>query len=132
MKDVNRVTLLGRLGADPIRRETHAGRAVVQFPVATSRRYRVNDGAADAESSDEAPKTTEWQEETQWHRVVVWGKQAEACAQYLKKGQPIYIEGSLRSRKFEDQEGIERYSFEVHAETFSFISAPKTVEMKSA
>ncbi len=132
MKDVNRVTLLGRLGADPIRRETQNGRAVVQFPVATARRYRVNDGAGDGEANDASQKPTEWHEETQWHRVVVWGKQAEACAQYLKKGQPIYVEGSLRSRKFEDQEGVERYSFEVHAETFSFISAPKTVEMKSA
>lgn len=113
MKDVNKVILIGRLGADPIQRETKNGVPVVHFPVATSRRLR--DDAADGETA-EAPK-----EETQWHRIVAWGKQGEICAQYLKKGHPVFVEGSLRSHKYDGKDGNTRLAFEIHAENVSFL-----------
>ena len=117
MKDINKVILLGRLGSDPIRRETKTGKTVVQFPVATARRVLSSSGTEDTESSGER----DYVEETQWHRVVTWGKQAEACAKYLKKGQPVFVEGSIRTRTFEDKDGLERLSVEVHADTLSFL-----------
>jgi single-strand DNA-binding protein len=117
MKDINKVILLGRLGADPVRRETKTGKVVVQFPVATARRIV---SSVDAEELDSA-SDREFVEETQWHRVVTWGKQADACAKYLKKGQAIFVEGSIRTRTFEDKEGLERLSVEVHADTLSFL-----------
>ena len=110
MKDVNKVILIGRLGADPVQRETKNGTPVVHFPIATSRRIR-------SEAEDGGEKTSE---ETQWHRVVAWGKQGEACAQYLKKGQTAFVEGMFRSRQFDGKDGASRMSFEVHAENVSF------------
>lgn len=121
MKDINKIILLGRLGADPIRRETKTGKVVVQFPVATSRKI-LDQNNAEEDSTQSLQK--EYLEETQWHRIVTWGKQAEACAKGLKKGQAVYIEGSLRTRKFEDKEGLERLSVEIVAEQVSFLSAP--------
>lgn len=113
MKDVNRVILLGRLGGNPTHRQTKTGLSVAQFSMATSRRlYR----------EDSSGTTSDPQQETQWHRVVVWGKQGENCAQFLKKGNPVYVEGYLRSRNYEDKTGAQRTSFEVHAENVSFLS----------
>jgi len=123
MKDVNKMILLGRLGADPVQRETKTGKVVVQFPIATNRRTR------DEASEDE----TGIKEETQWHRVVAWGKQGEACAHYLKKGQPVYVEGSIKSRKYESKEGEQRYSVEVHADNVVFLSGkPAAIEAAEA
>ncbi len=116
MKDVNKIILIGRLGADPILRETKTGAVVVHFPVATARRVKPT------EPSEEEPKT----EETQWHRIVAWGRQGETCAQYLKKGQKVYVEGSILSRKYEAKDGSERMSFEVIAETVSFLGGGKS------
>lgn len=113
MKDINKIILIGRLGADPILRETKAGAVVVHFPVATSRRIKSTEP-----SETEEVKMTE---ETQWHRVVAWGRQGETCAQYLKKGQKVYIEGSILSRHYEAKDGTDRMSFEVIAETVSFL-----------
>ena len=115
MKDVNKIILIGRLGADPILRETKTGAVVVHFPVATSRRVK------STEPSESEPKT----EETQWHRIVAWGRQGETCAQYLKKGQKVYVEGSILSRKYEAKDGTEKMSFEVIAETVSFLGGGK-------
>jgi single-strand DNA-binding protein len=112
MKDVNKIILIGRLGADPVQRETQNGTPVVHFPLATSRKLR-------AEGEGEAAKT----EETQWHRVVAWGKQGEACAQYLKKGQSVFVEGSVKTRKFSGKDGSSKIAFEVHAENVSFLSS---------
>jgi single-strand DNA-binding protein len=118
MKDVNKVILVGRLGADPIQRETKAGLAVVHFPVATSRKLQVsNEGASNEES---APS-----EETQWHKVVTWGKQGENCAQYLRKGSAVYIEGMIRSHKYEGKDGTSRMAFEVHADDVNFLGSPR-------
>lgn len=111
MKDVNKIILIGRLGADPVHRETKSGTSVVQFSLATSRRYR--------EQSEGGEETQT--EETQWHKIVAWGKQGEACAQYLRKGQPVYVEGMVKSRKYEARDGSSRLSFEVHADSISFL-----------
>ena len=116
MKDVNKVILIGRLGADPIQRETKNGRAVVRFSLATTRRVR-DEGDAEGQYSGE---------ETQWHSIVAWGKQGENCAQYLKKGHGAYIEGSIRSHKYEGKDGMQRMSFEVHAEQVNFLGGFKT------
>lgn len=117
MKDVNKIILIGRLGNDPIRRETKAGKAVVHFPLATSRKFR-----EDGEGQEET-----LQEETQWHRVVAWGRQGEVCAQYLKKGHPVYVEGMVKTNKFTGEDGETRYFVEVHAENVSFLGgAPRT------
>jgi single-strand DNA-binding protein len=113
MKDVNKIILMGRLGADPVQRETKNGLSVVNFPLATARKVR------EGSKSEEGEEVLS--EETQWHRVVAWGKQGEACAQYLKKGQPVFVEGMLRSRKYEGTDGASRLSFEVHAENVSFL-----------
>lgn len=114
MKDVNKVILVGRLGADPVQRETKNGMSVVHFPVATSFRVKPKEGV-----DGEIPEARS--EETQWHRIVAWGKQGEVCAQYLKKGQSVFIEGVLKTRKFEGKDGNERLSVEVHADNVSFL-----------
>ncbi len=116
MKDVNKVILIGRLGADPILRETKTGAVVVHFPVATSRRVKPTEPAEGEETKVE---------ETQWHRIVAWGRQGETCAEFLKKGQKVYVEGSILSRKYEGKDGSERMSFEVIADTVSFLGGGK-------
>lgn len=122
MKDVNKVFLIGRLGADPIQRETKNGVAVVHFPLATTRRIQVAAGNP-GQTGSESPNLME---ETQWHRIVTWGKQGETCAQFLKKGASVYIEGSMRSHKYEGKDGQSRMAFEVHAEEVSFLGKSKT------
>ncbi len=117
MKDVNKVILVGRLGGDPVLRETKNGIPVANFSLATSRRLKT-EATVEGES-------VEPQEETQWHRVVVWGRQGEACTQYLKKGHAIYVEGSVRSRKYETKEGESRLSYEIHADEVSFLAPPR-------
>jgi single-strand DNA-binding protein len=139
MRDVNKIILVGRLGADPIERTTTQGTAVVHFPLATQIRGKKMSEAAQ-ETEEALPLEAEREgekengkedakenakEETQWHRVVVWGKQGQACAQYLKKGNAVFIEGSVKSRKFDGADGKSRYSFEVHAESVSFLSGLK-------
>ncbi len=122
MKDINKVILVGRLGADPIQRYTKNGTPVVHFSVATSRRiFRES-----SEPSVEAAPT----EETQWHRVVAWGRQGEACAQYIKKGHAVYVEGYLKSRQYDDKEGKSKTSFEVQVDTISFLGAPRSLESR--
>jgi single-strand DNA-binding protein len=85
---VNKVILIGHLGADPTMRYTQSGTPVAQFNLATTERYNDRNG--------------ERQERTEWHRVVVWSKLAEICNQYLKKGKQVYIEGRLQTRQWED------------------------------
>lgn len=120
MRDLNKVILIGRLGADPILRETRSGTHVTNFPVATSRRMRT-DAAGEGGPGE--------LEETVWHRVVVWSRQAQHCAQYLKKGSPIYVEGSIRTRRYQDKEGLQRMAFEVHADNIGFLgNVPRGVD----
>jgi len=111
MKDVNKMILLGRLGADPVLRHTKTGAPFAHFPVATGRKFKKED----------EQEADEWIEETQWHNIVAWGKQGENCAQYLKKGSAVYIEGAVRTRRYEGKDGISRMSYDVHAEEVSFV-----------
>jgi single-strand DNA-binding protein len=113
MRDVNMIFLIGRLGRDPVLRETKAGQPVAHFSLATSRRKK-DEAVADG-----------FTEETTWHQVVVWGKQAEVCNQYLQKGDAVWVEGNLRSRRFQNKEGQERTIFEVHADSVNFLTQRK-------
>lgn len=107
MASVNKVILVGNLGKDPEVRFTPSGRAVAKFPLATT------DSWMDQESGR--------QERTEWHNVVVWGKQAENCGQYLAKGRQVYIEGSIRSRSYDDKDGNKRYITEIVAQRVQFL-----------
>jgi len=105
---VNKVILLGRLGADPDLRHTPSGQAVANFNVATNERVQ-RDGT--------------WEDRPEWHRVVVWGKLAERCKQYLSKGAQVYLEGRLQTRKWQDREGGDRYTTEIVAGTVQFLTS---------
>jgi single-strand DNA-binding protein len=107
MASVNKVILIGNLGADPELRYANTGAAVANLRLATNEVW--------------TDKSGEKQERTEWHRVVVWGKQAENCAKYLKKGRPVYVEGRLRTREWEDQAGNKRYTTEIQAQTIQFL-----------
>jgi single-strand DNA-binding protein len=104
---VNKVILIGNLGADPEVRFTPGGQAVANFRVAT------NDSWTD--------KAGQKQERTEWHRIVVWGKLAELCGEYLKKGRQAYLEGRLQTREWTDKEGKKNYTTEVVANTVQFL-----------
>lgn len=104
---VNKVILVGNLGKDPEVRFTPNGRALAKFPVATSEKWTDQDGNR--------------QERTEWHNVVVWGKQAETCGQYLAKGRQVFIEGSIRSRQYDDKDGNKRYITEIVARDVRFL-----------
>ena len=104
---VNKVILVGRLGRDPETRYTGSGQAVANFSVATDETYK--DKAGDR------------QKRTEWHKIVVWGKQAEIAQQYLKKGSLIFIEGRIQSREWQDKEGQKRTSFEIVATNFRML-----------
>ena len=112
MRDVNKVMLLGRLGADPVIRETKNGIPVATFPVATSSYY---------ENKTEGEEKGTTHQKTEWHRVVSWGKQGESCANFLRKGHSVFVEGSIRSSQYSDKEGISRKGIEVHADKISFL-----------
>ena len=101
MSGVNKVILVGNLGAAPELRYTASGQAVANFRLATTERW-VN-------------KSGERSENTEWHRVVAWGKLAEICGQYLQKGKQVYIEGKIRTRQWQDQSGQKRYTTEIVA-----------------
>lgn len=105
---VNKVILLGRLGQDPELKYTPSGSAVCNFSLATSESW--ND-----------KNTGQKQERTEWHRIVVWGKLAELCNQYLSKGRQAYVEGRLQTRSWEDQNGVKKYTTETLASTVQFI-----------
>jgi len=104
---VNKVILVGRLGRDPETRYTSGGQAVANFSVATDESYKDRNG--------------ERQKRTEWHKIVVWGKQAEIAQQYLKKGSLVFIEGRIQSREWQDKEGQKRTSFEIVANNFRML-----------
>ena len=99
MASVNKVILLGNLGRDPETRYTTGGDAVCNLSIATSEQWKDKNG--------------EKQERTEWHRVVLFGRQAEIAGEYLKKGRSVYIEGRLQTRKYTDKDGVEKYSTEI-------------------
>ncbi len=105
---VNKVILLGRLGQDPELKHTPSGAAVCNFSLATSETW--NDKSSGQK-----------QERTEWHRVVVWGKLAELCNQYLAKGRQAFVEGRLQTRSWDDKDGNKRYTTEINATTVQFI-----------
>jgi len=104
---VNKVILVGRLGRDPETRYTGGGQAVANFSIATDETYKDRNG--------------EKQKRTEWHKIVVWGKQAEVAQQYLKKGSLLFLEGRIQSREWQDKEGQKRTSFEIVASNFRML-----------
>jgi single-strand DNA-binding protein len=104
---VNKAIILGRLGQDPELRYTPSGRPVANFNVATDAVWKDRDG--------------QQQKHTEWHRIVVWGPQAETCNRYLNKGREVFIEGEIRTRSYDDKEGIKRYVTEIIARDVRFV-----------
>jgi single-strand DNA-binding protein len=104
---VNKVILIGNLGADPEVRFTPGGQAVANFRIATSDTWTDKNGQK--------------QERTEWHRIVVWGKLAELCGEYLKKGRQCYVEGRLQTREWTDKENRKNYTTEVVANAVTFL-----------
>ena len=109
---INKVFLLGNLGADPEIRYTQAQVPVCTFRIATSDRRKSNDG--------------EWEEHTEWHSIVTFGKQAENCKQYLSKGKRALVEGKLQTNKWQDQDGKDRYKTEIIASNVQFMGGAKS------
>lgn len=108
MAAVNKAIILGNLGRDPEVRYTPDGKAVTNFSVATTEKWKGRDG-----------ETTE---HTEWHRVVAFDRLAEVCGEYLSKGSSVYVEGTLRTRSWEDKEGNKRYTTEIVGRTVQFLS----------
>jgi len=104
---VNKVILVGRLGQNPEVRYTPSGAAVANFSIATNETWM--------------DKSGQKQEKTEWHRIVVWGKTAENCNQFLSKGRQIYVEGRLQTRQWQDKDGQTKYTTEVQAQTVQFL-----------
>jgi single-strand DNA-binding protein len=107
MSGVNKVILIGNLGANPEMRFTQGGQPVANLRLATTERWTDRSGQK--------------QEATEWHRVVLWGKQAELAGQYLTKGRQVYVEGRIRTRQWQDKQGQTRYTTEVVAQTIQFL-----------
>jgi single-strand DNA-binding protein len=104
---VNKAILVGRLGRDPETRYTSGGQAVCNFTMATDETYKDRNG--------------ERQKRTEWHRIVVWGKQAEIAQQYLHKGSLIFLEGRIQTRQWDDREGQKRTTVEIVANNFRML-----------
>jgi len=111
MASVNKVIILGNLGRDPETRYTTGGDAVTNLNIATSEQWK--------------DKSGEKQERTEWHRVVLFGRQAEIAGEYLKKGRSVYIEGRLQTRKYTDKDGVEKYSTEIVADRMQLIGGAR-------
>ena len=109
MASVNKAILIGNLGADPELRYTPGGQAVASFSMATTERFKNKDG--------------EQQERTEWHNIVCWRRTAEIANEYLKKGSPVYIEGRIQYRSYEDKDGIKRYRTDIVAQRLQLLGA---------
>jgi len=109
-RGINKVILIGNLGQDPEVRYTPASTAVCNFSVATSEQWKDK-------------QTGEQQEKTEWHRIVVFNRLAEVCGEYLKKGSKVYIEGRLQTRKWQGQDGQDRYTTEIIANEMQFLDS---------
>lgn len=114
MAGVNKVILVGNLGKDPEIRHLENGTSVANFTIATSESYKDKSGAR--------------VDQTEWHNIVVWRKLAEIAESYLKKGSQIYLEGKLRTRSWEDQQGNKRYTTEVVADTFTMLGKKEVAQ----
>ena len=108
MSDLNRVMLIGRLGADPELRHMPNGKAVVNIRIATSETWKDRNSG-------------EWLDRTEWHSIVAFDKLAEIIAEYLRKGSQVFIEGKLQTRKWQDKEGKDRYTTEIIAQSMQML-----------
>lgn len=104
---LNKVLLIGHLGGDPESRFTTSGSAVTNFNLATNESWKSNEG--------------ETKEKTEWHRVVLFGKMAETAAEYMKKGQLVFVEGRLQTRSWEDKDNVKKYTTEVLCDSFTML-----------
>lgn len=111
MASVNKVILVGNLGRDPEVRYTPGGTPVANFTLATNERWTDPAG--------------EKKERTEWHRIVVWGKQAEIAGEYLRKGRQVYVEGSIQTREWTDREGNKRTTMEIRAQRIQLLGRPE-------
>ena len=111
MASVNKVILIGNLGADPEIRYTPSGTAVANFSLATHEQWTNKNG--------------EKEERTEWHRIVAWGRLGEICGEYLHKGRQVYIEGRLQTRTWEDRDGNKRYTTEINAQAMQMLGSPR-------
>ena len=107
MAGVNKAIIIGNLGSDPELKYTPSGQAVANFSVATTESYNDAQGQR--------------QDRTEWHRIVVWGKQAETCGRYLSKGRQVFIEGKIQTRQWDDRDGNKRYTTEIVARDVRFL-----------
>lgn len=107
MGSVNKAIVVGNLGIDPQLKKTASGNSVCNFSLATNEAWTGKDGTKN--------------ERTEWHRIVVWGPQADACAKYLAKGRQVYVEGRIQTRQWTDKEGNERYTTEIVANQVTFL-----------
>jgi single-strand DNA-binding protein len=107
MASVNKAILIGNLGADPELRYTPGGQAVASFSMATTEKFKNKEG--------------EQQERTEWHNIVCWRRTAEIANEYLKKGSPVYIEGRIQYRSYEDKDGIKRYRTDIVAQRLQLL-----------
>ena len=109
MASVNKVILVGNLGKDPEMRYLPSGDAVANFSIATTEKFKDKSGSM--------------QEHTEWHRISFFGRQAEIAGEYLKKGSPVYVEGSIRTNKWKDKEGQDRYTTEIRGDRMQLLGS---------
>lgn len=105
---INKAILIGNLGADPEIRYTQSGTQVASFSIATTERWKGQDG--------------QMQESTEWHRIVAWARLAEICGEYLNKGSRVYIEGRIQTRKWQDQNGNDKFTTEIVAREMKMLT----------
>jgi single-strand DNA-binding protein len=108
---MNKAQVIGNLGSDPEIRYTQQGTPVATFSIASTERWKGQDG--------------QQQEHTEWHRIVVWRRLAETCNEYLKKGSKVYIEGKMQTRKWQDQQGNDRYTTEIIGTSMEMLSCQR-------
>jgi single-strand DNA-binding protein len=109
MASLNKAMIIGNLGKDPEIRSTTSGQSVATFSLATGEKFKNKSG--------------EWDERTEWHNVVLWGKLAEIAGQYLAKGKTVYIEGRIQTRKWQDKDGRDRYTTEIVGDKMQMLSS---------
>ena len=115
---VNKVILIGNLGADPEVRYSQAGTAIASFRMATTETWKKQDGSRE--------------DQTEWHRIVAFGRLGEICGEYLSKGTKVYIEGRLQTRKWDDRDGNTRYTTEIVAREMKMLSPKGATESSGA
>lgn len=114
MRGVNKVILIGNLGKDPELRYLPSGQAVTKFPLATNFRRKDQNG--------------QLQERTDWHNIVTFGRAAEVCNEYLKKGSPVYVEGRIQTRSYDDRDGNKRWITEIVGQSVQMLGRKGEVE----